>query len=107
MKHSVGADIVASLTQARDLLREGRTAELAIRQVRRVAPPRVYGANEIRALRRRVNVSQAVFASMLGVSTVLVQAWEQDKRKPSALACRLLDVISGDLRPWKALVKAA
>mgnify|MGYP001124062743 CR=1 FL=1 len=48
----------------------------------------------MRKTREDLGVSQAVFADMLGVSASLVQSWEQGFRKPSRMACRLLDEIS-------------
>ncbi len=44
-------------------------------------------------LRRRLDLSQAVFAQVLGVSAVPARKWESGARKPSPLACRLLDLI--------------
>ena len=55
-------------------------------------PPVALSADEIRAMRRRLNASQAVFARFLNVSTQLVQAWEADRRQPEGAALRLLDI---------------
>lgn len=49
-------------------------------------------ADDIRALRARVNASQAVFAHYLNVSTQLVQAWEANRRRPEGPALRLLSI---------------
>lgn len=103
---TIGEELVESLTQARDLLRAGRSEKLSARQVRRVPPPREYAPAEVRVLRGKLHVSQAIFADIVGVSTVLVQAWEQGKRKPSRLACRLFDSMSGNMPAWKRLLAA-
>jgi putative transcriptional regulator len=54
--------------------------------------PAAMRADDIRALRARVNASQAVFAHYLNVSTQLVQAWEANRRRPEGPALRLLSI---------------
>ncbi len=56
--------------------------------------PKVMGADDVRALRERVNASQSVFAHFLNVSTKLVQAWEANRRRPEGAALRLLEIAS-------------
>ena len=53
-------------------------------------PPEPMGAEDVRALRSRLDASQAVFASYLNVSTKLVQAWEAKRRSPDGAALRLM-----------------
>jgi putative transcriptional regulator len=55
-------------------------------------PPTPMTMAEIRAMRERVNASQAVFARYLNVSTKLVQAWEAGRRTPEGAALRLLQI---------------
>jgi putative transcriptional regulator len=62
----------------------------------RVAEPGVYRPNTVRAVRKELGVSQAVFAQLLGVSQVLVRSWERGVREPAPIARRLLDVIRND-----------
>ena len=45
-------------------------------------------------------VSQAVFARLMGVSVHAVQAWEQGKRTPPKIACRLMDEIAANPGRW-------
>ena len=45
-----------------------------------------------KAIRARLNLSQAAFAGMLGVSLRTVQDWEQNRRKPSGPAEALLRI---------------
>ena len=49
--------------------------------------------DRIRALRRRENVSQPVFAIYLNVSKNLISDWERGTKKPGGPACRLLEVV--------------
>ena len=75
---------------------EGR---LTVRQVE-VPDPSQYPPASVRRLRQELGVSQPVFARLMGVSTVLVQSWEQGQRIPSPMARRLLDEIRRDPRRW-------
>ena len=61
------------------------------------APPPQASAGEIRALRRQLKMSQAVFAATLNVSIKTVQSWEQGVRAPSDAALRLIQIAG--LRP--------
>lgn len=56
------------------------------------APPDV-SAEDVVEIRERMDVSQAVFAKVLNVSTKTVQSWEQGVRRPSQSALRLLQII--------------
>jgi DNA-binding transcriptional regulator YiaG len=47
---------------------------------------------EISGIRRRLNVSQPVFAALLNVPLATARSWEQGKRRPSGAALRLLDL---------------
>ncbi|MEX0717343.1 MAG: helix-turn-helix domain-containing protein [Planctomycetaceae bacterium] len=55
-------------------------------------PPEVDAYTVLR-LRRNANMSQAVFARLLNVSTKTVQSWEQGVRKPSHASRRLLQIL--------------
>jgi putative transcriptional regulator len=70
-----------------------------------VKPSRVfrYDAIDIRKLRESVNVSQARFAQMIGVSKGTLQNWEQGRRHPKGPAKALLRVFEKDP---KAVVRA-
>ncbi len=59
------------------------------------ALPRFRGA-EIRAIRRKQNMTQKSLAAVLGVSIKTVEAWEADKNVPEGPAQRLLDLIDKD-----------
>jgi len=54
--------------------------------------PAALSAADIRAMRKKLNASQAVFARCLNVSAQLVRAWEADRRHPDGAALRLLDI---------------
>jgi putative transcriptional regulator len=58
------------------------------------APIEPQAPEEIRALRDRESVSQAAFASHLGVSAGLVSKWERGEKKPSGPSLKLLDLVA-------------
>ena len=55
-----------------------------------IAPVR---PRDVVAIRRQLNVSQAVFAALLNVPKVTAISWEKGRRKPTGAALRLLDLI--------------
>jgi putative transcriptional regulator len=58
-------------------------------------PPEVE-AEEVTKLRLKNEMSHAVFAQVLNVSTKTVQSWKQVQRKPSQAASRLIQVFRHD-----------
>ena len=65
------------------------------------APPDL-SARDVRALRDKLRVSQSVLATILNVSTELVQAWEGERRVPRGAALRLLELVKS--RPELVLI---
>lgn len=55
--------------------------------------PAGFGAERIRAIRRRLNVSQSVFAELLYVTKGSVAKWEQGLRTPAGPGLRLLEIL--------------
>ena len=107
-KHSrFGKKLIASMRQMAEGLERPEKRQLTIRQVHLPPDPRQYIAADVRATRARLNVSQTVFARLMGVSAVLSQSWEQGSRKPSKLACRLLDEINENPDRWRRKLRAA
>jgi putative transcriptional regulator len=58
-----------------------------------LTPVHPLGAEEIRALREREHVSQAVFARHLNVTTGLVSQWERGKKRPVGPSLKLLTLV--------------
>jgi putative transcriptional regulator len=52
-----------------------------------------YSPNEIRALRKRLNISQAVLASVINASANSIQKWERGSKRPSGTALKLLNLL--------------
>jgi putative transcriptional regulator len=47
---------------------------------------------QVRSIRKKLNVSQPVFAAMMNIPTVTAASWERGRRKPTGAALRLLDI---------------
>ncbi|MFZ5450609.1 MAG: helix-turn-helix domain-containing protein [Thermodesulfobacteriota bacterium] len=80
---------------ARDLFKAGAMDEITMRQIKALCLPtkRAFRPEDIRRIRLKNHVSQAVFAAILGIGKTTVQQWEQGQKKPSGPAQRLLDLI--------------
>jgi putative transcriptional regulator len=55
-------------------------------------PPPAMGPEEVIRLRKRLNMSQGLFAATLNVSEKTVQGWEQGLRTPGNASLRLLQI---------------
>lgn len=53
-------------------------------------------SQDIKKIRKRLNVSQTQFAFLLGVKVATLQNWEQGRTKPEGPAQTLLRVIAHD-----------
>ena len=98
-----------SLREAIRVERSGIPIEsvFTVRTVELPDQPATYDAAAVRATRDRLGVSQAIFAHLLGVSPVLVRAWEQGQRVPAPWARRLLDEMNRDPRHWRGMLRKA
>ena len=68
-------------------------------------PARVtrYNVADVKAIRAKLNVSQAELAAALGTSLDTVKSWEQKRRNPTGLAAKVLATIQDDPRYFKVL----
>ena len=55
-------------------------------------PPKAFSATQIARVRKRLGLSQGVFARVLGVARDTEISWEQGRRTPSGPASRLLEI---------------
>lgn len=67
--------------------------ELSLKTTTLPLPPPKAQAEQIAELRKRLRMSQSVFAATLNVSPKTVQSWEQGLRQPADAALRMLQVI--------------
>jgi putative transcriptional regulator len=68
----------------------GREILEGLRELKRGEVGRVVNVPDVGAVRRKTGLSQAQFASLLGVSVRTLQDWEQGRRAPSGAARTLL-----------------
>jgi len=81
---------------ARGLNRIGMLDQQTMREfdVLTVPPVRALSARQIRAIRARTRMSQAVCAAVLNTSTSTVQKWGIGAKRPSGPSLKLLNVIN-------------
>jgi len=79
---NIGVEIKEGIPE----IKAHRAGEKSLRthRLKQPAPPQV--------IRARLNLSQAAFAGLMGVSLRTVQDWEQGRRKPSGPAEALLRI---------------
>lgn len=63
--------------------------------------PIPYPPNAVKATRRLLRVSQAMFAQFLGVKASTVRAWEGGRSTPQDIACRFMDEIQRNPDYWR------
>ena len=83
-------DLTTGLQQAIDYEKgagKAKTRTLMIDPVKR------YSNDEIKAIRNKAGMTQAVFANYMGVSKKTVEAWELGRTHPTGPAYRLLDIL--------------
>ena len=70
--------------------------KLSLVTTRLPAPPPEVSAQQVSRLRKKLRMSQSLFAATLNVSPRTVQSWEQGRRKPSDASLRLLQLVAQD-----------
>ncbi|WP_260853845.1 helix-turn-helix domain-containing protein [Paraburkholderia sp. BCC1886] len=58
-----------------------------------LVPVPEYDAAAVKALRKKLNVSQAVLADAINASASSVRAWEGGDKKPTGTAAKLLNLL--------------
>ena len=80
---------------AKGLLSAGAIDRVTMRQFDRLCLPPVEPLQpaQIKRIRVRSNVSQAVFAALLNTSVSTVQKWEIGQKRPTGTALKLLHLV--------------
>ena len=68
-----------------------------------MTPSRIYTVNspDVKSVREKTGLSQAMFATMIGVKVKTLQNWEQHRRNPTGAAAALLTIF--DREPETAM----
>ena len=96
MKKQYRSDALAAVHEtASDLHDAGVMDKRTLRKFDRMCLTPVHSMQpeEIRALRRREHVSQAVFAIYLNVSKGVVSQWERGEKRPAGTSLKLLALV--------------
>lgn len=96
-KHkSIAEGIIQSLSAFSDALKSGSDLgeRFTCRRVVLDLRPEPYTPEKVKATRKKLRVSQPLFAKFLGVSVKTIRHWEQGLSDPSPMACRFMDEIS-------------
>jgi len=67
-------------------------------RIAKLPPPKRLRAPEIILLRRKLSMSQAVFARHLNVTSSTVKSWEQGLRNPAKATLKLLHIVKSEPR---------
>lgn len=104
---ALGLRIERELRELLDTIQSGVPLEsrYTVYTVRKMSVPKEYGPKDVKFTRAKIGASQAIFAQLVGVSTKLVQSWEQGERKPQKIARRLLDEINANPERWKQMMQ--
>ena len=80
---------------AKGLHAAGAIDQVTMRQFDRLCLPTITPLNpgQIKRIRERSHVSQAVFAAMLNTSVSTVQKWEIGQKRPTGTALKLLHLV--------------
>ena len=84
--------LLQSLRGHADHLEGKKKLTMRLTRVALPTPIKDLRPKEIIGIRKKLNVSQPVFAALLNVPLATERSWEQGKRKPSGAALRLLDL---------------
>ena len=61
-----------------------------------IAPPPEVSADEVKELRKNLNMTQSTFAAVMGVSNKTVEAWEKGTNTPAGTARRMIGMLIAD-----------
>jgi len=87
-------ELFAELTESLNEVLAHAQGKITLKTKRVPIPelPEERPSKEIVRIRKKLGVSQAVFARVLGVARDTEISWEQGRRKPSGPALRLLEI---------------
>lgn len=92
---TVGEGLITALEQA-VAYEKGENKKGVISRKISIAPLPHYGAQNIKNIRNRLNLSQSMFARVMGVSKKTVEAWESGRNEPQGPAQRMLMFLDRD-----------
>ncbi len=85
-------DLVGSVESLAGHLSGKHKVTLRIKALPLPRPVKSITPAQVRAIRKKLNVSQPVFAAMMNILPVTAASWERGRRRPTGTALRLLDI---------------
>lgn len=100
----IGREMIEGMQELTEALEngDGVSDQFTVRSITLDLEPNDYTASMVQETRALLNVSQAVFAKFLGVSTKTVSSWEQGANPVNGAATRLMDEIRFDPDHWRS-----
>jgi len=88
-------NLFAEITEGLDALAAARKGKKTLRTTELdLKPAVIVSADELRAIREKLNLSRPVFASYLRTNPRTLENWEQGRAKPNAQAALLIQLVS-------------
>ena len=84
---------------------EGKKLDLRATTVEIPDVPPEFNKGQVKDVREQLNVSQPIFAQILGVSDDTVKAWERGANKPSGSSARLIQIAKEDPQTFKQIIR--
>ena len=85
----ISNSIIKGLNESLDFAKGNKTKNLRTREITIPEIPQ-YKGKDIKVIRKKLNISQRLFANTLGVSVKTVEAWESNRNIPNGPAQRIL-----------------
>lgn len=85
-------ELIQALQETADHVAGRRKLTMRTTKVALPKPVEALRPEEVREIREKLRVSQAVFARLLNVPVVTEASWEAGRRNPSGAALRLLQI---------------
>ena len=98
-KTNLGQSLLKGLREA--VAFENKKIDLRTSTVEIPDVPPTYNKTEVKEVREQLNVSQPIFAQILGVSDDTVKSWERGANKPSGSSARLIQIAKEDPQTFK------
>ncbi|MCI0474580.1 MAG: transcriptional regulator [Ignavibacteria bacterium] len=93
-KKEISQSILKGLEEALEIAKGKKAAKRNRNIVISELP--LYKGNDVKKIRRKIDVTQKIFAEVLGVSVKTVEAWEGNRNIPDGPAQRLIYAIDNN-----------
>ncbi len=94
-KHSKNSKVLDMVEEDLHALNEIKDVSTSIREFNKIKyfEPKHYTSKDVVNIRKKLHVSQAVFAYLLNASESTIKKWEIGVKQPGGANCRFLQII--------------